>query len=104
MEKLVRTYIVGIPIGLLISYHFVYFFFTVEGEDFETGPYTIEFVNGTDLPASSCIAIDTFDDDDIEGDHNFELQIIYTSPTINVYMYSSQQEAVILDNDGNLAI
>ena len=73
----------------------------MEGDDFDAGPYTVSFTVGEVLPAQSCIMIATRDDDNVERDHDFLLNITSISVLTSVTKFPpTQQIATILDNDG----
>lgn len=70
-------------------------------EDFEPGPFTVDFSVGVPLPAFSCITLRTVDDDNIEGDHDFQLEIVSNSLPNSVSTFLPSHETVVIyDNDG----
>ena len=61
----------------------------------------MEFIVGISLPAISCITLRTLDDDNIEGDHDFQLEIVSNSLPNSVSTFlPSLERVVIYDNDG----
>ena len=60
---------------------------------------------GVPLPTQGCTSIATVDDMNVEGPHDFTVQITAVSLPNSVTIESpSQQNAIIIDNDGTLAV
>ena len=74
----------------------------VGGEDFTDGAFTVSFPTGLALPATVCTYLNATDDSVVEGEHTFTVLIesINLSTGLSLSAASTQQTAVILDNDG----
>ena len=84
----------------------IYFYFSVEGDDYSLGPHTVLFDNlGIALPTMLCTSISTIDDNNVEGPHTFTIDIMSVSLPTSVSIQSpSQQSATISDNDGMFSV
>ena len=89
-----------------ILYIRIYFYFSVEGDDYSLGPHTVLFDNlGIALPTMLCTSISTIDDNNVEGPHTFTIDIMSVSLPTSVSIQSpSQQSATISDNDGMFSV
>ena len=78
----------------------------VENDDYVAGPHTVVFNTlGVPLPTQGCTSIATINDVNVEGPHDFTVQITAVSLPNSVTIESpSQQNAIIIDNDGTLAV
>ena len=74
--------------------------FTVNGSDYLAMPqievtFPISSVNGTE----QCTEIEIVDDRELEGEHNFTVEILSTNPPISTDE-PSEATVIVLDNDG----
>ena len=81
----------------------MYVWFTVDGEDFTVAPpdvFEATFVAmSTSNGDTACDNITIIDDDVLEGEHSFEIQIVSTDPMLSTIDPASTV-VTIQDNDG----
>lgn len=82
-------------IALMRMYHILSSNLAVEGEDF-TVTGALEVPPGSN---SSCVAVDIINDSILEGDHDFTLSIIETSPSVTINPESDSVIITISDSE-----
>ena len=75
---------------------------TVVGSDFTVeDPLTVTFNSGTTSSGdTACADITVLDDDALEGDHSFTVQLASTTPTGVTIGTDSSTTVTVQDNDG----
>ena len=74
---------------------------SVEGDDFETGPFEVTFVAGETTSSSrACVDIGLMDDDRYESDHTFSVTATTASPPAVLVDTVAAVVITIKDDDG----
>ena len=74
---------------------------TVEGEDFAaSGGLQVTFTSGSPDDAQQSVVIAIIDDDVLEGDHDFTVQLVSTDPSSVMIGAQSDTTVTIIDDEG----
>ena len=91
-------------LGLYLGMHAIVVLYccsTVEGEDFAaSGGLQVTFTSGSPDDAQQSVVIAIIDDDVLEGDHDFTVQLVSTDPSSVMIGAQSDTTVTIIDDEG----
>ena len=72
------------------------------GVDFVANPATVTFSDGAVSGDTECLSIPIINDNDFEGDHSFQAQLMAIEPSSVPIMLNMDLVTIIIDDDGEI--